>query len=280
MESFLREPFVQFVAIGVSIFLLFEFLDGGENRDEHRVVVDQPQLSHITESWAATKLRQPSPHEMDALMDAFIREEIYVREALAMGLDRGDPVIRRRLRQKIEFLVENIVALEPTQQQLESYLASNSDKFRVPPSFSFEQIYLGENANTGGASELATIVNELNEGKVKPGVVGENAPLLPPSLEQLNAGDVAKIFGREFAVALSTLPVGQWQGPIQSGLGQHLVRPTQVIPGRPYDLDEIYDVVRREWQHDQRQSAVDDFYQQLRAKYTVEVVRPNSEPAD
>ena len=231
--------------------------------------------------FAKTWQRQPTPEELAGLVRDRVREEVYCREAIALGLDREDTIIRRRLRQKMEFVSDDIAALaEPTDAELEEYLRAHSDSFRVEPRFTFQQVVLdpekhGEKLASDAAQLLAQLDHAGSEADLS--TLGDSV-LLETRFAGLPASEVAKQFGEPFALALGRLQPGRWQGPVESGYGVHLVYVSERIDGRLPALAEVRDAVRREWDNARRLAANEAFYQELLERYSVTIEGP--EPAD
>ena len=210
-----------------------------------------------------------------------VREEVYCREAKALGLDQDDTIIRRRLRQKMEFISDDIAAqAEPTDAELTAYLQAHPDSFRVGPRFTFQQVYLnpakhGENR----ARDAAQLLAQLNQAgnNAAAAQLGDSL-MLEHQFVDLPAGEVAKQFGEKFAARLAELAPGQWQGPVESGYGVHLVLVSERTEGRLPALAEVRDAVRRDWENAQRLEMNDKFYQELLKRYTLTI--EGLEPAE
>ena len=202
-----------------------------------------------------------------------------VREALALGLDRDDAIIRRRLQQKMEFVSEEAAAsVQPTDEDLARYLAANADAFRVESRVSFAQVYLDPRRRAATlAADAKRLLEALNGARPPdPAQLGDRLLLLEPAYENTAQAEVARLFGADFAEALVKQPVGQWVGPIASGYGAHLVRVDALVPGDTPKLDDVRLLVEREWRNARRQETSKAFYDRLRAKYTIKVRMPGA----
>ena len=270
----LREPLFHFLILGAGLFVLFGLVDDSEGQRTDRIVVTAGQIEWLAERWTRTWQRSPTPAELDALVEDHIREEVFYREALAMGLDRDDMIVRRRMRQKIEFLTDDFVAaVEPTEEQLRSYLADNAEQFRIDSSLSFDHVYFNldrrGDAAYHDAEELLSRL-ETASSEVDLAALGD-AFLLPGEYRQASLSEIAGRFGREFAARLAELPVGRWVGPVESGYGLHLVLIRERTPGVAPALGDVRAAVEREWSTARRKEAAEAFYQGLRERYTVVV---------
>jgi len=274
IPSWLREPLLHFLLIGAALFVLFNLKNDGDTGAPRDIVISESRVEALAENFARTWMRPPTPQELRGLVNDYIAEEVYYREAIAMGLDRDDVVIRRRLRQKMEFISEDVAsAVEPTDGQLQEYLDGNKEKFLEPPRISFEQVYVsserrGEATRPHAERILADLV--AGRGPADAQELGDPT-LLPPGLESASLQEIANAFGTEFAAQVEEAPVGQWTGPLQSGFGLHLVRVDERQSGSLPTLANIRPIVLREWQAEQRQEANAAFLAKLRAKYDVRV---------
>jgi hypothetical protein len=214
---------------------------------------------------------------LEGLMRDYVREEVYCREALALGLDRDAAVIRNRLRLKMEFIADDVAEqAEPTDEQLRSYLREHPEAFRLEPRFTFSQVYLNPERHRASLEhDTAQLLATLRQAGDQAEVAGlGDAFLLDHEFEALPGSEVVKLFGEPFATALGELALGQWQGPVASGYGVHLVCVSARTEGRVPALEEVRDAVRREWANVQRQHAQERFYQGLLKRYTIVVQRP------
>jgi len=212
-----REPLVQFLLVGGAIFLLAGWLGG--RRPERRIVVTNGQIDRMIDTFAKTWMRPPTPQELQGLIDGYVKDETYYREAVKLGLDRDDEVIRRRMRMKMEFWSENAAqAREPTEAELSAYLAAHPERFRSPERVSFDQVFLRSERQR----EAAALLEALRRGR-DPASAGDPL-LLPASLDDAALDDVGLLFGEDFPAGLQKLGPGDWEGPVSSTYGLHLVR--------------------------------------------------------
>lgn len=272
-RSWLREPLLHFLLLGAGLFLLFRLV-GGDSQAPKEIVVTEARVEALAESFARTWMRPPTAQELTGLVDDYVKEEIFYREAVTMGLDRDDVVIRRRLRQKLEFISEDVAAAqEPTEQQLQDYLDAHAEKFVEPDRQSFQQVYFSpERRGEAAVRDAEKLLNELlaGRGPADPAEAGDPT-LLPPGLEAATPQQIANTFGEDFALRVAEAPVGQWTGPMRSSFGWHLLRVAERSPGTTPTLEAIRPIVAREWQSEQRQRLGDQFYQAMRSQYDVRV---------
>ena len=240
----LGDPLVHFFVLGVAIFGLFALVDDSPPPVAANVLeVTEDDARRLVAEFEATWRRPPTLAELDHMIGQLVREEVYVREALALGLDRDDAVIRRRLRTKMEFLTESgAEAVEPDEATLEADLAANADRFAEPALVAFEQLLLDDRV---GAEEVEPVEARLNRG-IDPGVAARST-LLPAVFRPSPAQAVDGSFGAGFFAAIAALPLGPWAGPVESAMGRHLVRVTDRREGRLPPLSKIRARVEQDW---------------------------------
>ena len=282
----IREPLVHFLLIGAGLFLLFGLkgnpasLSGGQSGPlTARIVITQGDIDQMIALFGKTWQRQPTEEEIKGLVNEFVRDEIYYREAIAIGLDKDDAVLRRRLRQKMEFIFEDISSgAEPTDKDLATFLKKHSEKYLIDPQMSFRHVYV--NADKRGKSadaDARQILAQLNEG-ADPDSVGD--PLLMES-EILLAPlwDIRKQFGDQFSRGLLMLRQGRWEGPLRSGFGLHLVFIKKRVGGRLPELNEVREMVKRDWMFERQKELKDAAYAKIRERYTVVIEKNKTEAA-
>jgi len=279
MRRFLREPLLHFLVIGIGLFVLYNLLRGGDTGAPRDIVVTEARVEALAQSFATTWMRPPTAQEIRGLVDDYIAEEIYYREAIAMGLDQDDIVIRRRLRQKMEFISEDAAAsAEPTDAELQAYLAKHPEKFLSPASLTFRQVYFStEKRGDLARPQAEQLLGELQAGRGPADVASAGDPtLLPPDMQSASPQSIANTFGSDFAAQIEDAPMGQWSGPLQSGFGLHLVRVDERVAGALPAFDQIRPIVLREFQSEERTRSNRAFLDSLRAKYDIRIEGPAS----
>lgn len=277
LSTILREPLIHFFVLGAGIFLLFGLIGGSGEDQTDTIIVKAGQIDRMVEGWKKTWMRAPTVDELKGLIEDRIREEIYYREALAMGLDRDDMIIRRRLRQKMEFLSHDLTAqVDPTEAELEAYLQENTIMFLIEPWITFRHIYLNlDKRGNDTHDEALRLLARLRSGdnKIDAATLGDPFPL-PRDYESVPESDVRNLFGRDFTAQLLTQELNVWHGPVPSGYGLHLVLIRERTKPRIPELDEVRDAVSREWVETRRRETNEEIFKQLRERYTVVVERP------
>jgi parvulin-like peptidyl-prolyl isomerase len=264
----LQEPLLHFLLIGLALFVLYEKI-AAPNRAGMSIVVSEAMVDEMAREHEVRWTRKPSDQELASLVDVYVRDEILYREGLALGLDRDDALIKRRVRQKFEVIAEEQSAREPpSDADLAAYITENEGRFLLPATVSFEQIFF-DNAGIPADVERAVAAARLAVAHgADPRRLGQ-ASMLPSRVENAAQDLVARDFGTGFAGQVETAPLGQWSGPIASSFGAHLVRVTARTPTALPDLDGIRRIVAREWENERRVSSRSDSYQKLRGNYTV-----------
>ena len=252
-----------------------EAVPDGPADDE--ILVTRGQQDRLVAAFQTTWKRPPTQREFDGLVDNWIREEIAYREAVEMGLDANDMILRRRLRQKFELVAEDIVSLvEPTTEELEQFLADNATDYSQDAVYSLRQVFFSTDLRADAArhdAEQALSMLQADPQLSNPETLGDVAAL-PYRLVGEPETDVSAQFGRDFAAALRAIEPGRWQGPVRSGYGLHLVMIDDFVPGRAPTLEEVERSVRRDWHTRQRDRAIDALYERLRAEYRIKVETP------
>jgi hypothetical protein len=278
-----REPLFHFLVLGAGLFLLYASLgnDGPEPAD--RIVVDEAEVGRLAEQFQRTWMRPPSRQELAGLAEDFVKEEILYREALALGLDQNDLVIRRRMRQKMEFLNTDLAEQRtPGEAELQAYLDGHAEQFRRPSRVSFDQIYIAtaEASSDTARHRAETLLKTLDANPHTDWRKLGDPTLLPAGLSDASDREIASSFGNVLAESIADAPLQRWSGPYPSAYGLHLLRVTVRTPASLPALSEIRALVEREWRNGQRQRANDRFYQALRQRYSVEIRLPEAVAAD
>jgi len=285
IKRWLREPLLHFLLIGITVFAVYAYTHRGRGGVEssRQITLSLDELGQMDMYFESQWHRQPTPAEFQAMVEDKVREEVLYREALAMGLDKDDTIVKRRMAQKMQFLAEDVAAAhEPSAVELKAWFEKNGNKFALPSRYSFRHLYFspdkrGKNAQEEAAKTLAKIAGQPEDSKLA-------VSLSDRFMFQDYYGDrapeaLAKEFGPQFVVALEKLKPGSWQGPIESGYGWHLVYVDTVIPGRIPAFEEMEPDVKTAWLAEQKQQAWRKAYTEMRAKYIVLLPGPSDKEA-
>ncbi len=276
MRTFLREPLVHFLAIGIGLFSVFALVnDSQPSETDTRIVVTDSDAEWLIQNFARTWDRQPSATELDHLIEEHIREEVYFREALALGLDTDDQVIRRWLVQKMQFLSEDIAMLSDSSDEVvRAFYEEHLEDYRLPPRLTFSHIYFSSDQRgeevTRDAERIRVALNALPEPPVRAPDRGDRF-ILEHDYESVTPEEIGRLFGPDFGERLSSLGVGTWSGPITSGYGLHLVRIDVREEGYLPPFEEVGERVHLDFVNDRRLAMNEDFYDALRERYTVKI---------
>lgn len=281
-----REPLLHFLLIGAALFLLYDWkgkpasMPGGQaGTPAAQIIVSRDALEQMSSQFAKTWQRPPTEEEQKGLVEDLVRNEIFYREAIAIGLDRDDEVLKRRLRQKMEFIFEDIASVpEPTDEDLKAFMNKHREKYISDPEMSFRQVYISTDKRGKSAeSDARQILAQLTEG-ADPGSAGDPT-LLEPEVPLSPLWDIRKQFGDDFSRSLLDVNPGRWSGPIRSGFGLHLVFVRERVSVRLPDLKEARDMVKRDWTAERQKELKDAAYAKIRGRYAVMVERPNANVA-
>lgn len=263
-----REPLTHFLAVGLLIFALAHWQEARSTR--YTIAITPADLTRIENSYVQQYGAAPDPAQLRTMVDNTIREEIYLREGLALGLDRNDEIVRRRIAQKYQFLQADMATPRvPSESELRAWFAGHRDQFTVPERRGFQQVYYaidrrGEAAARALASNAAA---RLAQGQAAP--PGDEFPG-PKVITRLAQDDVERLFGgADFARAVFASRPGQWAGPFRSGFGWHVLRVTEAAPARERGFDEARADALAAWQQVDRQARNEAAYRQLLARYTI-----------
>ena len=276
MRRLLQEPLLHFLLIGIALFVAHAVIAPPNRADT--IVVSEKIVDELAREHEVRWTRKPNDQELAGLIDAYIRDEILYREGLALGLDRDDALIKRRVRQKFEVLSEEQSARDaPSDADLNAYMARNANRFLLPSTVSFEQIFFDNTGTRADVERAVAAARVAVAHGVDPRKLGQ-ASMLPSRVENTAQDLVARDFGAGFARQVETQPLGHWSAPIASSFGTHLVRVTARTAGTLPELDAIRQIVAREWENERRVSSRSESYQKLRERYTVviEARRPAS----
>jgi len=257
LSILINEPLTWFLGLALLIFAIDQHL----NPETRSIIIDPARQQDIADRWAAQMGAAPSGEQLSALTEDWLIEELFYREALRLNLNENDLIVRRRLVQKYGFLVEQVPEQLLTETAIEDFYLANQARYEAPLRFSFEHILLSE--QTDGPTAL----KKLQAGE-SPEDFGVNT-LLPSRLTRKSATEVDFTFGPGFAAALNLDLSNQWQGPIRSPYGQHLIFITSSEPARTLALLEVFDKVQYDYIQSLKQAQRREAAEALKARYPV-----------
>jgi hypothetical protein len=269
MQRLLREPLLHFLVLGALLFVLYGWINRHAMQAPDAVVVDQARVDALAARFQRLWQREPSPVELRGMVDQWVREEILYREGVAVGMERDDDVVRRRVVQKLTFLNEGIAVEVPTEAELQAWLRAHPDDYRLAPRYAFRQVYFdptrhGDSLARDIAQAQASLQRDAHAN------VGDVA-MLPSTLRDTAADEVARTFGSQFAQSLASIPDGRWSDPVASDYGVHLVWIDSRTPARMPALAQVRRDVERDLLADRKRNANEALYDALRKRYTVKI---------
>ncbi len=281
IARFVRDPLFVFLLIGVGVFA-FDRMAGGVLDGEGRsVVVTRAQVLRLADLWSAQVGRLPTPAELDSLIEDHVREEILVREAVRMGLDRDDTIVRRRLAQKMSFVLEDTtIPDELTDAEVAQYFSENADRYGDPGRYTLRHVYVSPDRRGSDEAALAAATEILEQLQAEGGSAAPQNTLwrglgdpfmLRREYGRRTATDLVELFGGAFVGSLDSLPLGEWAGPVESAYGYHLVRLSARTEARPAVLDDVRRRVVQDARREARDAANRAAHDRLREQYDVEV---------
>ncbi len=264
VKALLKDPLVLFLALGVAIFWIAAL--SSDKYGSELIEVGAPDINRLQDQWQAQMGRVPTAEELDGLIEQFIREEVYFREAQKLSLEDGDIIVRRRLVQKLRFLTEDIATGQaPAEADLLAWYDTHSDRYRRPTRYSFSHRYFSTDRREDARSDAQAALAD-------PESAGDPF-MLQRSYAARSAREIGNLFGTGFAEALAALtPAPGWQGPIRSAYGWHLVQLDARLPAYLPPFEEVSKQVTSDVNTERREQANEAFYQALLQRY--EVRRP------
>ncbi len=274
MKKILKEPLVYFFVLGFVVFGLHSFLNrtNQENTDPFTVEVTSSDIEWIRSSWEARMKSQPMQHELQGLIDRYIRDEILFREALAMDLDDRDLVIQRRLVQKLTFVFEDLAeTIEPADDELKNYMRQNQEKYRIPEMISFTQVYFNPEKRKNLMKEAENVLARLKPAKSAPeeAVSLGDTIMIDSSFRERSLDEVARTFGGQFAEELFSADQMGWQGPIASTFGLHLIYIEKRTASRMPEFENIREDVKNDFMYERKKEVTDSAYNAVKSRYTI-----------
>jgi peptidyl-prolyl cis-trans isomerase C len=275
IQRWLREPLLHFVVAGFALFGIYGGWHGpSDNTEPRRIEITADDVRRIEISWLARWQRPPTAAEMRGMIEEHVKEEILYREALALGLEKDDTIIRRRLAQKMDFLAEDVAALrEPAPGEVEAWFAKNRERFAPPPLVTFRHLFFASDKRGAGAEAEARKALATLAGK---DAEGGDAFMFHSAYAEQTPDQVARVFGSKFAGSLFQETSGTWRGPVESGHGWHLVWIEALTPSEMPAFETVAEQAKAGWLSEQRAETKRATFEALKARYEI-VVKPAPE---
>jgi parvulin-like peptidyl-prolyl isomerase len=278
----LREPLVHFMLIGAVIYSLYGlFAEPMVEENDKTIVVTAGEVEWMQTTWQQRWNRPPTAREFDSLIQQYIKENVLYREAVTMGLNKHDTVIRRRLAQKLEFLAKDLVALTPpTEEELQAYFDEHQDSYQAPTLYTFTQVFFDPDkrgdATLDDAEKVKATLIAQGDAIDDAGALGDGL-MLQNYYPQKDRAEIQRQLGSGFTDTLVTLAPGQWHGPVLSGFGVHLVYISNVSEPPSPVFAELRERVIADWSIQRGEEINDKFYASLREQYTIVIEEPEEE---
>lgn len=286
MAKLLKDPLVHFLLVGAAIFGLSYWLNPPTAEGDTGIIISAADVAKMRDQIALIQGRSATDEEVNALIEVQIREEVLYREAMAMGLDRDDTMVRNRLIEKMRFLTENVGEPPlPNATELEMWFNVRQEQFRIPSQVTFEHVFFAiEHRGERTESDAAAVLPRLRARRealtpAQLAAFGDPLPLWN-RYDNMSQTDVALAFGEEFATAIAPLEAGTWSGPIRSRFGWHVVRVVDRTAERQPPLAEIQEAVQTAYLNEQRQAGNEARYRAMRERYDVTVEAAGAAPTE
>jgi len=274
LTRLLREPLIQFLILGVAIYGAYAVLGApGEDYRDTTIIVDSNRIDSMIGEWERRWNRSPTRQEIDGLIQQFIKEDVLYRQALAMGLNEDDPVTRRRMAQKLEFLTSDLSAtLQPAEGELEQFFAENQEPYQDPDRISFSHIYFDpdarEDATLVDAKATLAQLREKGEPGEEISELGDRF-MLQSYFASATEMDIRRQLGSGFSEVVMELEPGQWHGPVLSGYGVHLVYVYDHFTAPPPVFEDVQARVLEDWHTQKREEFNTAFLEELKSRYEI-----------
>jgi len=270
LRRLFKEPLVQFLFLGAGLFVAYTLFAPNSEAPRERIVVDQRVVESLEAAFEAARKRWPTASERQGLVDGHIAEEVLYREAQKLGLDQDDVVIRRRMRQKMVFLLQDTLALVPPDESaLRAFYEAEPERYQEPDRRSFHQLYLGARENPEDNVRWTALVARLN-GAQDADLDQLGMPsLLPPRMEAASLAEIDRVFGADFAKRIEALEAERWSGPITSSFGWHLVRIDTLVPGLQLSFETVRAEVERDFAYRRQQESEAALIERLKQQYEI-----------
>ena len=266
-EKILQEPLLHFLLVGGLLFFYLSNQDDSVAKEQ--LVITEGKINQLTAQFTKTRQRAPTKDELQALIDSQIREDLAFEYGSQMGLVENDTIIKRRVQQKIEFMLnDSIASLEPTKEELKAYMLVHKERYTIAPVYSFKHIYI----NPEKHEDVALFIKNLKAEDLSALYTERgDALMLESEYKNISTARIAKLFGLKFAKTLDTLAENEWVGAVKSGYGQHLVFIEEKKPRHLATLKELEAKVKFDFRLDAQKQAIDGFYNELKDRYEIVV---------
>lgn len=280
ISKLLKEPLLHFIAVGAALFFIYyaTAYRPDINKSGDIIVISSSDIERLAYLFEKTWQRPPNNKELKGLVDDYLEEEVLYREAMKLGLDKDDTVVRRRMRQKMEFFVNDLTQqTAPTEKQLKEFLQKNKDKYRTESRLSFKQIFFKPDKESENRSNrIINLREKLNkkQNSIQNTTDLGDATILPVNLEMVTVSEVDNQFGKGFGYKLYELAPNRWEGPVESAYGYHLIFIEEKTEGEDPKLSEIRSEVERDWKYSLQKELEQEYLKKKLDEYNVQIQWP------
>jgi peptidyl-prolyl cis-trans isomerase C len=261
-----REPLLHFVVIGAALFAFTALRE--QNSKQGEIRISAGEVEQLAKFWETQAQRQPTAEELQALIDERVDEEVLAREAVRLGLDRDDVIVRRRLAQKMAFVSDDLaVVAEPSEAQLREYFAKHRESYTSPDLYALRHVYFNPDRHTAVDAAAQRALQRLNRG-ANADEIGDPF-MLPRELADVSRADIQRDFGSIFADAVTGSTPGTWRGPVRSPFGVHLVKLESHTPRTAANFEDVRDRVREAFVQQKQKEANAALRAKLREQYKI-----------
>jgi hypothetical protein len=274
----LREPLLHFLLIGAALFFIYHLTTDRSNFNQSKdiIVISLSDIDRLSYLFEKTWKRPPNDKELKGLVDDYLEEEVLYREAMKLGLDRDDTVVRRRMRQKMEFFVNDLTEqTKPSEQQLEEFLQKNKDNYRSESALSFKHLFFKRDDSELTKNRINEITNKLNHQSIQDTSSMGDTTILPYELTGASLSEIDNHFGKGFGDKLSILDQNRWEGPIESAYGFHYIYVVEKTEGYDPKLSEVRDEVERDWKYTLQKELEQEYFRKKIDHYDVQIQWPD-----
>lgn len=269
----IRDPIFLFFILGSLLYLFYSAATNYYNKKNNQIIISASQVELLKDSFEKTWNRTATETELKTLIENYIKDEVFYREAVSMGLDKSDLAIKRRLRQIMELLMDDYSSVIPSEDQLQKFLSERPEDFQLDPTISFTHHYFSMDAKDEALNQLSL----LHKGLIIDNKNRKKLSFIPDHFENERRSEVSHQFGDLFASQVFDIKTDTWLGPLESAYGWHLVKVSNQSPGLVPPLNEIWDQVEREWSRIKKKEKKEEQFQKMRERYAISVEKTNED---
>jgi len=267
ITAIFKSPLLHFLVLGLLLFVAFAWLNPESTERNERITISKGQIKNMSERYVKKWKRTPTAQELKSIIDDYVMTEMYYREGLKLGLDKNDPIIKKRIRQKTEMIVKDVISLlDIDDKTLQKYLDTHSDKFTTDAVYTFDQIYINPAKHSLG---LNTYLLEVKKQLDETGSATTDSLMLPGQYKDSTSSRINRELGKNFSKALDSIKLDEWSEPLQGALGVHFVKLIKRSPVKLPNLEEVRDEVLREYLSEKRKEILAVQRKQMSRNYEI-----------